>query len=134
MHAISTNCGLCEMSSRYALRMYFSGGFCIPRIIYIVAKLILRCPLDDDLLFTETNFTLSIGNRICFDVMIIDDDVIEYMKYNDFSLHLKNGTYHAHFNDYTHIIVTDNEGWFLVVMKLLKCCQYRIVGAQYISH
>ena len=28
----------------------------------------------------ETNFTISVGNRICFDVIIVDDDVIEYMK------------------------------------------------------
>ena len=70
-----------------------------------------KCPVDDDLLFTETNFTISNGNRICFDVIIIDDDVIEYMKYYYFYLRLQNGTYHNHFRDDTHIIVTDNEGW-----------------------
>ena len=84
--------------------------------MYIVAK----CPVDDDVLFTDTNFTISNGNRICFDVIIIDDDVIEYTKSHYFYLRFQNGTYHDHFYDNTRIIVTDNEGWFLRV--LLKFC------------
>ena len=82
----------------------------------------INCSLDDDLLFTNTNFTLSIGNRICFDAIIIDDDIIEYMKYYEFHVHLQNRTYHRNFYDYTHIRVTDNEGWFL--KSLSKTCRY----------
>ena len=92
-------------------------------LIFINMYIVAKCPVDDDLLFTDTNFTISNGNRICFDVIIIDDDVIEYMKYYHFYLRLQNGTYHDHFRDYTNIIVTDNEGWFLRVLKsLLKFC------------
>ena len=64
----------------------------------------------------ETNFTISVGNRICFDVTIVDDEVIEYMKDYKFYLCLQNGTYHHHFSGDTYIFVRDNEGWFLIVM------------------
>ena len=58
----------------------------------------------------ETNFTISVGNRICFDVIIVDDDVIEYMKDYKFYLCLQNGTSHHHFLGETYIFVKDNEG------------------------
>ena len=77
-------------------------------------------PVDDDFIFTDTNFTLSVGNRICFDAIIIDDDAIEYRrKDHRFQLLLQNGTYHRHFDDNTRIAVRDNEGWFLVIKMLL---------------
>ena len=75
-------------------------------------NIVAKCPLDDDLLFMATNFTLSKGNRICFDAIIIDDDIIERAKYYGFYVRLQNRTFHEHFYDYTQIIVTDNEGWF----------------------
>ena len=74
--------------------------------------IVIICPLDDDLLFTDANFTLSKDNRICFDAIVIDDDVVEYTKYYGFNVRLQNRTFHEHFYDYTQIIVTDNEGWF----------------------
>ena len=82
----------------------------------------INCSLDDDLLFMNTNFTLSIGNRICFDAIIIDDDIIEHMKYYEFHVHLPNRTYHQYFYDITYIRITDNEGWFL--KSLSKTCRY----------
>ena len=84
---------------------------------YKIYTYFAKCPLDDDLFFMDTNFTLSIGNRICFDVMIIDDDVIEYEEEHWFYLRLQNGAFHDHFYDRTPIIITDNEGWFLFQNK-----------------
>ena len=98
---------------------------CIPtgRLRYNPCMLTVLSFIDDDLLFTDTNFTLSLGNRICFDVIIIDDGVIENTKSYGFYLHLQNGTSHIHFYDRTLINVTDNEGWFPVDMtSLLTCC------------
>ena len=84
------------------------------RLRYNPCMLTVLSFIDDDLLFTDTNFTLSLGNRICFDVIFIDDDVIEYTKVYVLYLYLQNGTVHNHFYDHTEIEVTDNEGWFQV--------------------
>ena len=58
----------------------------------------------------DTNFTLSVGTRICFDVLIIDDTEIERNGYHDFEVMLQNGTYSEYFGDYTTIIIIDNDG------------------------
>ena len=94
----------------YIMHNYSSGDL---YKLHIVDK----CPVDGNILFTETNFTISNGNRICFDVIIVDDDVIEYTRYDYFFLHLQNGTYHDHLYDKTRIRITDNEGWFLLILK-----------------
>ena len=95
----------------------------IPQHTYVMHNfwgdlhIIANCPIDDNILFTETNFTISNGNRTCFDVIIIDDDVIDYTKHIWLYVCLQNRTYHDHFYDRTHIIVIDNEGWFLLVLN-----------------
>ena len=107
-------------------KLHASGvvpGSSTGRLRYNLCMLTVLSFIDDDLLFTDTNFTLSLGNRICFDAILIDDDVIENMKFYNFYLHLQNGTSHIHFDDRIRIDVTDNEGWFPVNMtSLLTCC------------
>ena len=58
----------------------------------------------------DTNFTLSVGTRICFDVMIIDDTEIEYNENYGFEVILQNRTYSEYFYDYTYIHIIDNDG------------------------
>ena len=64
----------------------------------------------DDVLFMDTNFTLSVGTRICFDVIIIDDTEIEGNEYYGFEIMIQNGTYSEYFYDYTDILIIDNDG------------------------
>ena len=64
----------------------------------------------DDVLFMDTSFTLSVGTRICFDVIIIDNTEIEGNEYHGFEVILQNGTYSEYFYDYTGIIIIDNDG------------------------
>ena len=66
-------------------------------------------PLGDDIIFSGANstFTLATGDRRCFNVTIVDDDVIEYDE--GFGFEVYSLTYY-YFNDYTKIIVKDNEG------------------------
>ena len=79
--------------------------------VAIAIKVMLYIYVDnDDVLFMDTNFTdftLSVGTRICFDVMIIDDTEIESNEYYGFDVMLQNGTY---IYDYTDIIIIDNDG------------------------
>ena len=108
---------------KFALKTLFCYEDCYTKII---------CPVDDDLIFMDTNFTLSVGNRICFDAIIIDDDAIEIrQKYHSFQVRLQNRIYHHHFGDYTRIGVRDNEGWFSVI-KILLPHVTKIAGAHII--
>ena len=93
-----------ETSSRLPLRIVWQ--------FILIINIVAKCPLVGGLLFTDTDFTISNGNRICFDATIIDNDVIDYTKYHRFNVGLQNGTYHEYFNDYTQIVIIDNEGWF----------------------
>ena len=69
------------------------------------------CLDGEDLLFSETNFTISTGSRRCFDVMIVDDDEIERPEYFGFHIHLQTGV-DPHFSDFTQINIRDNDGQF----------------------
>ena len=83
----------------------------------------------DDIIFnTSTIFTMAVGERLCFNVTIVDDDEIEYDEYHGFSFEALNDSlpFH-HFYDYTRIIIRDNEGqklykstWLLCTCKLFK--------------
>ena len=64
----------------------------------------------DDVLFMNTNFTLSVGTRTCFDVIIIDDTEIESNENYRFDVIIQNGTYSEYFYDRTDIIIIDNDG------------------------
>ena len=70
-------------------------------------------PLGDDIIFSGANstFTLATGERRCFNVTIVDDDEIEYNEYFGIWVEAVNTSLTCYyFNDYTRIIVRDNEG------------------------
>ena len=57
-------------------------------------------------------FTLATGDRRCFNVTIVDDDVIEYDGGRVFEVDAVNTSSlpYYYFYDYTQIYVRDNEG------------------------
>ena len=91
---------------------------CVVFIAIKVSQSTVICYIDsDDVLFMDTNFTLSVGTRICFDVIIIDDTEIEGNEYHRFDVILQNGTYSEYFNDRTYILIIDNDGECYICMN-----------------
>ena len=68
------------------------------------------CILDNLIVFSGSNFTLIIGDELCFEVIILDDDIIEDFLRSEFTVTLQNGLLDPFFTDFTQIIVRDNEG------------------------
>ena len=69
--------------------------------------------LGDDIIFSGANstFTLATGDRRCFNVTIVDDDLIEYDGGGRFEVDAVNTSLpYYYFRDNTQIIVRDNEG------------------------
>ena len=64
------------------------------------------------MIFNGANFTLSFGDRICFDVIVVDDNEIEDQESYSFYVRPQSGSNTAQLHDYTHIIIVDNEGKF----------------------
>ena len=56
----------------------------------------------------DTNFTLSMGTRICFDVMIIDDTEFGTNAYY-FIVIIQNGTRNEQFYDRICIWISEND-------------------------
>ena len=51
-----------------------------------------------------------VGDRTCFDVVIIDDDLSEYPENFNLDIGLRNGSFHPYYSDSTAILVIDNDG------------------------
>ena len=51
-----------------------------------------------------------VGDRTCFDVIIIDDDLSEYTEVIYLTIGLRNGSYHPYYSDSTQIYIYDNDG------------------------
>ena len=69
--------------------------------------------LGDDIIFSGANSTLTLatGDKRCFNVTIVDDDVIEYDEYFGFEVYAVNTSVaYYYFYDNTQIIVRDTEG------------------------
>ena len=70
-------------------------------------------PLVDDIIFSGANstFTMATGDRRCFNVTIVDDDMIKYDGVFEFEVDAVNTSLpYYYFRDNTRIIVRDNEG------------------------
>ena len=83
---------------------------CVVCIAIKVSQSTMLYIIIDDVLFMDTNFTLSVGTRICFDVIIIDDTEIESNENYRFDIIIQNGTYSEYFYDRTYIRIIDNDG------------------------
>ena len=79
--------------------------------------------IGDDIIFnTSTIFTLAVGERLCFNVTIVDDNEIEYDEHYGFSFEALNDSHPYYlFYDYTRIIIRDNEGQKLYKSTWLLC-------------
>ena len=79
----------------------------------------------DDFLFDTDGvpFTLSAGDRVCYDVIVNDDDENEYDETAYFFLYLQSGNKLSYFTDRTRIIIHDNEEG-LLHMKLTPCSMF----------
>lgn len=75
-----------------------------------------------DLLFSDRNMTLSVGDRTCFDVVIIDDDLSEYSEVFTLQIGLRNGSYHRYYSDTARIRVLDNDGEYYITNMALYGC------------
>ena len=53
---------------------------------------------------------MSTGDRMCFNVTIVDDDEIESYEYFYFTFNAINDSLAYYFYDETRIVVMDNEG------------------------
>ena len=62
----------------------------------------------DIILNNSTMFTMSTGERLCFNVTIVDDNEIESDEHYYFTFKAPNHS--LLFYDYTQIIIRDNEG------------------------
>ena len=72
----------------------------------------------------NSTFTLATGDRRCFNVTIVDDDVIEHNEYISFEFDAVNTSLpYYYFYDYTRIIVRDNEGQLHFILQTMV--QYR---------
>lgn len=65
---------------------------------------------ENQVFFNEDNFTISNGDRICYEVTIVDDDIIEQFLRSGFTVTLQNGALDPFFSDFTQFVVRDNEG------------------------
>lgn len=80
-----------------------------------------------DLLFPPRNVTLTVEDRQCFDVTILDDNISEYNEDFYFNVALRNGSSHPYYSDTTRIIIYDNEGeykkkWSTMSYKVHYLC------------
>ena len=55
-----------------------------------------------------------VGDRTCFDVVIIDDNLTEYTENFRLEIGLRNGSYHPYYSDSTGIVIIDNDGEYRV--------------------
>ena len=51
-----------------------------------------------------------VGDRTCFDVVIIDDDLSEYNENFNLDIGLQNGSSHPYYSDSARIYIIDNDG------------------------
>ena len=66
--------------------------------------------IDDDIIFNTTIFTLASGERLCFNVTIVDDNVTEYDEDHHFYFYALNNSIPVYqFLDQTEITIRDNE-------------------------
>ena len=63
--------------------------------------------IDDDIISNTTNFTLATGERLCFNVTIVDDNLIEYDETYRFYFSAANDS--TQFYDGTRIRISGNE-------------------------
>lgn len=76
----------------------------------------------DDFVFDASGsvFSLAIGDRMCFNVTIVDDEEIEYDQSFGFSFYaLNQSLQYQHFYDYTRIRIRDNDGELCQLIKSL---------------
>ena len=64
----------------------------------------------DNVIFMDTDFTLFVGARTCFDVIIIDDTEIESNIRYRIDVTLQNGEYNEQFYDRRYFRIIDNDG------------------------
>ena len=66
---------------------------------------------QNDVIFSAQNVTMSRGDRVCLDVVIVDDNIIEYTESFYFTVSLSNGSYISdYYQKSTGIEVIDNDG------------------------
>ena len=64
-----------------------------------------------DVKFSSKNVTMSQGDRVCVDVVIVDDNNIEYTETFHFNMGLSNGSYISdYYQKKTFIKIIDNDG------------------------
>ena len=95
------------------LQCYKSNGVLINFVIFkmYAISLVSGFSTENDLIFSARNVTMSRGDRVCLDVVIVDDNNIEYTERFNFYVRLSNGSYISdYYNKYTYITVIDNDG------------------------
>ena len=55
-----------------------------------------------------------VGDRTCFDVVILDDNLTEYNEDFRLEIGLQNGSYHPYYSDSTRFRIFDNDGEYRV--------------------
>ena len=55
-----------------------------------------------------------VGDRTCFDVVILDDNLTEYNEEFRLEIGLQNGSYHPYYSDSTRFRIFDNDGEYRV--------------------
>ena len=66
---------------------------------------------QDDVTFSAQNVTMSRGDRVCLDVVIVDNNNIENTESFYFDVRLSNGSYISdYYQKNTYITVIDNDG------------------------
>ena len=74
---------------------------------------ILTLDYQGDIIFSARNVTMSNGDRMCFDLVIVDDTEVEDKEEHSFSVKLSNGSYLQYYYQSTTITINDNDGEWL---------------------
>ena len=61
--------------------------------------------------------TLTVGDRTCFNVSIIDDDFSEFAETFTLEIGLSNGTYHRYYSNTATIYIQDNDGEYYLMLS-----------------
>ena len=94
-----------------SIQLYIDEELIVRNVYYVFITIyILTLDYQGDIIFSARNVTMSSGDRMCFDLVIVDDAEIEYKEEHSFHVKLSNGTYLQYYNQSTTITINDNDG------------------------
>lgn len=79
-------------------------------LLHVSLFSVLALDYEDDIIFASSNATMTRGDKLCFNVTIVDNDEFEFNQRFSFYVSLSSGTSHEYYSHSTTLTVVDNEG------------------------